>query len=338
MIRTAQFSVAIFPIGNARKEVALAKRAEEMGYDGIWVGDSHVIWRELYVMLGAIASTTHRVKISPGMTHSQVRHLTLTASALISLAELVGERLRIGFGVGASGPGNLGLKPVTTKALGESVATLRDLMNGKPAKIEDREFQIRFGAAERNIPFFLATSGVSTVRLAGRIAEGMILGANRQDMDTRIAIMREEARKAGRNTSDLQVALWLPCSISEDRVFARNQVKAHVARSAMSSIARKIAKGEQVSEEDRLATERLQKEYSFYHHMDSELGNLVPEHWVDHYALAGEPNEVRRRVEELVAIDGVTELAFVPWGPDREQVLRTLVREVLPNSQNRITT
>ena len=76
-----------------------------------------MIWRELYVLAGAIASATQRIAIGPGVTHLAGRHITVTASAMATLHELTGGRVFLGFGVGASGPANIGMKPVSAAEL-----------------------------------------------------------------------------------------------------------------------------------------------------------------------------------------------------------------------------
>src|SRR5207344_279078 len=58
-----KFGVGIYGTDNAREAVALARSAEELGYDRFWIGDSHMIWRELYVLAGAIAVATNRIAI-----------------------------------------------------------------------------------------------------------------------------------------------------------------------------------------------------------------------------------------------------------------------------------
>ena len=69
-----------------------------------------MIWRELYVLAGAIAVMTQKIAIGPGVTHPGVRHLTVTASAMATLHELTQGRVFLGFGVGASGPANVGIQ------------------------------------------------------------------------------------------------------------------------------------------------------------------------------------------------------------------------------------
>ena len=64
-----KFGVGIYGTDNAREAIALARTAEVLGYDRFWIGDSHMIWRELYVLAGAIAMVTKKLAIGPGVTH-----------------------------------------------------------------------------------------------------------------------------------------------------------------------------------------------------------------------------------------------------------------------------
>ncbi len=64
--------VALFPTEPESKTVSLAKLAEWFSFDKVWVGDSHIIWRVMYVLLGAIASQTKRIGIGSGVTHPHV--------------------------------------------------------------------------------------------------------------------------------------------------------------------------------------------------------------------------------------------------------------------------
>jgi 5,10-methylenetetrahydromethanopterin reductase len=118
-------SKIIFELGlmarNAREGVELARVAEDLGFQRFWIGDSHMIWRELYVLAGAIGMATKKIAIGPGVTHPAVRHLTVTASAMATLNEITNGRAFLGFGVGATGPGNIGMKPRTIPELEEDI-------------------------------------------------------------------------------------------------------------------------------------------------------------------------------------------------------------------------
>jgi alkanesulfonate monooxygenase SsuD/methylene tetrahydromethanopterin reductase-like flavin-dependent oxidoreductase (luciferase family) len=48
------YGVGLFPTEPLQKMIHLAKVTEETGYSHIWVGDSHLIWREAYINMAAI--------------------------------------------------------------------------------------------------------------------------------------------------------------------------------------------------------------------------------------------------------------------------------------------
>ena len=49
--------------------------SEELGFSHIWVGDSHLIWREAYVNMAAMALSTSKVKLGTGVLTSGVGQL-----------------------------------------------------------------------------------------------------------------------------------------------------------------------------------------------------------------------------------------------------------------------
>lgn len=55
-MQNLRFGVGIFPSKGAGEAVNLAVAADQAGYDVVWVGDSHMIWTELYVLMGYIAA------------------------------------------------------------------------------------------------------------------------------------------------------------------------------------------------------------------------------------------------------------------------------------------
>ena len=60
---TFEFGVGLFPTEPLQKMIHLAKLSEELGFSHVWVGDSHLIWREAYVNMAAVALNTSKVKI-----------------------------------------------------------------------------------------------------------------------------------------------------------------------------------------------------------------------------------------------------------------------------------
>jgi 5,10-methylenetetrahydromethanopterin reductase len=320
------FDVALFPTEPAGETLRLAKLAEKLGYDGVWVGDSHIIWREMYVLLGAIASQTKRVRLGSGVTHPLVRHLSLTASSFLTLSELSGGRMRIGIGIGASGPINIGVKRAARKELGEAVEQWRALIQGKPVTLDGKEMRLMF-ADHANVPVFIAASTSGTRELAAATADGVIHGGREDLLKEWVYTFRQLVAQSGRDPGSVPFVSWVPCCVSNDTKEARDSVKPHIARSGWTSFTKMVSEGKPVAEEDRLAAERISREYDFSHHMSREHSHLVPERWVDLFSAAGNPEQVRKRIDEIIAC-GVDVVSIVPYG-DKESIIKLFAKKII---------
>jgi 5,10-methylenetetrahydromethanopterin reductase len=325
-VSNINFDVALFPTERADETVRLARLAETLGYDGIWVGDSHIIWREMYVLMGAIAAQTKRVAIGSGVTHPHVRHLTLTASGFASLCELAKERIRIGIGIGASGPINIGAKRASTAELEQTVASLKNLLRGEAVEIDGKPMRLMF-VSPSEVPIYMAASGPQTRTLAVRAADGIIGGGRKDQLNSWVSSIRAGLQTNKRQPESFKIVSWIATSISPDGRLAREAVKPFVARTGWTTFSRLVRQGDSVDAEDRRAMERLRQEYDFSHHMGPEHSSLVPDRWVDMFAVAGTPQDVKRKIDEIVK-SGTDVISVVPYG-NKEAVIRDFAKRVL---------
>lgn len=320
------FSVALFPTEPAGETVKLAKLAERLGFDGVWVGDSHIIWREMYVLLGAIAAHTRRVWIGSGVTHPFVRHLTLTASSFVTLDELAKGRVRVGIGIGASGPINIGVKRATRAELESAVRGLRTLFRGERVAFDGKEVKLMFASAHE-IPIYVAASTPGAIELAAQTGDGTIGGGRKDTIGEWIRDIRDAVKRAGRDPGSFRVVSWIPCSVAASEKVARDAVKPHVARVGWTSFEKRMRNRLPVDDEDRKAAERLRREYDFSHHMGPEHNHLVPERWVDIFAVAGTPDRVKAKIHEIVE-SGVDIVSIVPYG-DKEKIIKQIGKKII---------
>lgn len=320
------FSVGIFPSKDAGEAVNLAVVSDEAGYDAVWVGDSHMIWRELYVLMGYIAAKTRRVLISPGVTQLLTRHPTVTASALITLAELAPDRVRLGLGLGDSSVMNIGKERADLGMLSDGVRVFQRLCAGQGTPINGHEGKITFASGSK-IPVYIASHRRRVLEFAGATADGVILAGDSDTLSPRIETVRRAQREAGRSVRDVKIVWWRACCISQENQEAREAVKPMVARAAMSELKRKAKIGELNAEEREVLT-LLQKHYDFYHHMGPEHSRLVPDAWVDRYALAGSPSEILARIQETLK-EGIDEISIIPFGEDRDGIVTQFARGVM---------
>jgi alkanesulfonate monooxygenase SsuD/methylene tetrahydromethanopterin reductase-like flavin-dependent oxidoreductase (luciferase family) len=328
-VSKVKFGVGLFATENAREGLRLAQLADELGYDRFWVGDSHMIWREPYVLMGAMAATTKHIAIGPGVTHPLVRHITVTASAMVTMNELAPGRALLGIGVGATGPENIGMKPVSIDDFGVLLSDLKKLLAGEAVEINGREVHCVFASGAK-IPIFIGTRASKVMKHAAQFGDGIIYTGEVSTLAATIATLRQCCEEVGRSPDQVKVTYRIPCCISENSQEAREEVKGKIARTAMTHLGRLHRMGKLDAEADRLAVERLWKHYDTYHHMGPEHSHLVRDEWVERFAIAGTAEEVLGQVRKLLTYD-IGELTIIPFGNSKEQVVGLFAKRVLAN-------
>ena len=321
-----KFGVGLYGTDSAQEAVQLACTAEALGYDRFWIGDSHMIWRELYVLAGAIAMMTQKIAIGPGVTHPAVRHLTVTASAMATLHELTQGRVFLGFGVGASGPANVGIKPVSADDLAANILGLKQLLRGESVEFNGTQAKCLFPCGE--IPIYIGTRAPEIMKLACRLTAGFIHAGASDSLIALVQQIQSYARAAGRKAKEVEFIYRLPCAIDDDATRARSAVKGVVARTAMTQLGRLYDRGLLEDPADRSAIARMRQEYNTYRHMDAAHGYLVRDEWLDRFALAGNADYLRAKVQEFVAT-GIDELTIIPCGPSKQTTLEHFARDVM---------
>ena len=321
-----KFGVGLYGTDSAQEAVQLARTAEALGYDRFWIGDSHMIWRELYVLAGAIAMMTQKIAIGPGVTHPAVRHLTVTASAMATLHELTQGRVFLGFGVGASGPANVGIKPVSLHELAANILSLKKLLRGESVEFNGTEAKCLFPCGE--IPIYIGTRAPEVMKMACRLTSGFIHAGASDSLMALVQQIQSYARAAGRRAGEVEFIYRLPCAIDADAARARSAVKGVVARTAMTQLGRLYDRGQLDDPEDRSAIARMRQEYNTYHHMDAAHGYLVRDEWLERFALAGNADCLRAKVQEFVAA-GIDELTIIPCGPSKQTTLERFAHDVM---------
>ena len=76
-----QFGFTLKPDHTLERTLALTRQAEAAGFDYGWLFDSHVLWREPYVLLTLMAQATRRLRLGTCVTNPATREPSVTASA-----------------------------------------------------------------------------------------------------------------------------------------------------------------------------------------------------------------------------------------------------------------
>lgn len=319
-----QYGVGLFPTEPIPKMVELGKQAEGLGFSHVWVGDSHLIWREPFVNMSALALNTAKVIIGTGVTNPVTRHPSVLASAYATLDELAPGRFAVGIGLGDSSLETMGLKQTRMSELERAVTQMRAVIGGGEAELDSGKIHLNFGRGE-NIPFYFAASGPKMLELSGRVADGVIIlvGVDSGALDQALAKIESGAKAAGRKLSDLHLVLWVPCAVS-DTNRAKDSVKAHVARVVAHPLPFPL------NEEEQKVLDDIRRAYNYYQHMDQKASQaeVIPDWLVDKFAIAGTSEECSAKLKELAG-SGIDQVAIIPYNvgaADRGETLRLFAK------------
>ncbi len=322
---TTTFGVGLFPTEPLPKMIQLAKLSEELGYSHIWIGDSHLIWREAYVNLAAVAVNTSKVKLGTGVTNPLTRHPSVVTSAFVTLEEMAPGRINIGIGLGDSSVETMGMKPARLADFEKTIHQMRALMRGEEVEVETGKIHLNYPCKER-IPIYIAARGPKMLELAGRLADGVIILVGTDSSYLQQANERIQAgvRTAGRKPGDVHLVLWVPCAVS-DQLPAREAVKAHVARIVAHPLP--FALGQKEKE----VLQKIREAYNYYQHMQQQANQakVIPDWLVDKFAIAGTSQECRAKVQQLKE-SGIHQIAIIPYGVggDRQETLKQFASAV----------
>jgi len=318
-----KISLGVYPNQLPADIIRSAKLAEELGFDTLWMLDSHLLFREVYTMLGAIGASTQRLRLGTAVTNPLTRHPTVTASAFATLAELTGGRAILGISVGDSALKAMNLEIAKMSVLADTVRRCRALLAGDEVSFADGEVA-KLTYTERHVPIYVAATGPKMLALAGGIADGCILmnGVAPDLIQVAIDMIREGEQKAGRPVGSTKVVVWSACHPDPEAV------KYNVARAILRNIPGPV------DDLTRQVAERVKKAYSYEQHGSAEahFASLVPTELVERFAFSYSPEHIASQVRALAAI-GVDEVVLaIPFASHitpRDEVMRQLAPIIL---------
>jgi F420-dependent oxidoreductase-like protein len=216
--------------------VDLARRAEALGYESVWV--THGSGRDSFLVLAAYGAATTRLGLGNGVVPIYPRHPVAMAQAALTLSEMTGGRFTLGLGVShrASMESALGL--TLREPLGvmrEYVAVLRGAL-GKGASFDGRHYRVNWSLAvpERPAapPIYLAALSRKMLELAGEIADGVVLWlcSPAYVRDVAMPALGRGRARAGKTLDGFDVVAAVPLAIADDAAAALAAFRGELAR------------------------------------------------------------------------------------------------------------
>lgn len=224
------------------KILELAKRAESLGFDSLWAGDS-VLARprlEPLTTLASVAPVAPRIKLGTAVLLSALRHPVVLANELANLDLLTNGRLILGLGIAARNPA----VAREFKACGidfrrrvgifeEGLTIMKRLWEGEQVTFHGRHFQldgVRAGLRPQQrpgIPVWLAGSVESSFRRVLRLGDGWFpLPASPEAFARNWQHIEALGREMGRKPQELARAVYMTVNLNDDVSRAENEVRA----------------------------------------------------------------------------------------------------------------
>jgi alkanesulfonate monooxygenase SsuD/methylene tetrahydromethanopterin reductase-like flavin-dependent oxidoreductase (luciferase family) len=158
-----------------------ARRAEELGFDGVWVGDhlaSPAPVLDAPSCLAAAAAVTDRVDLGLSVMQLALRPPAWAAKQLQTIDALGPGRLRLGVGLGGEFPAEFAAVgvPVEERArrVDGTLAVLGDLLEGRPARAGDLDIPALRPAVSARVPVYVGGRGEPALRRAARFADAWL--------------------------------------------------------------------------------------------------------------------------------------------------------------------
>lgn len=304
--------------------IASVRAAEEAGYSHAWFVDSQILWQDCYVYITHALAATERIVVGTAVTNPFTRHVTTTASTYGTLAELHPGRLELGIGRGDSSVRTMGLNPVKTRFLEESIPVLRDLLAGEHVTINETDVHLRWLDGSAGVPIMMSGTGPKNLRVAGSLADRVMLyvGISDEALRWAMAHVRAGAEAAGRDPDAVRFSVLTALWLSDDQQGAWDACRWAPAACAnhIADTMRRNPKHDMPEVMTRLAQSR--DEYDYYAgHLSSDADHTayLTGELIDDYAIAGDAEKVRATVQRLLDL-GVDEISCAYQNGSFEQM------------------
>ena len=317
-----------------RQLLDFAIAAEAAGFESVVVSDHFQPWRHTdghapfsFAWLAALGERTTRVMLGTSVVTPTFRYNpAIVAQAMATLGSLNPGRVMLGVGTGESmnEVPVLGIEWPDFKErfgrLKEAIEIMRKLWTEERVTFDGEYFHLRnatvYDRPEHPIPLYVAASGESAARLAGRVADGFICTSGKGPAlytETLLPAVAEAAAKAKRDGSKIEKMIEMKVSFDPDKKRAPEDTR-HWAALALPA-------------EDKAGVEDPME-------MERRSAALPIEKAASRWLVSSDPEEHVEQIAQYVGY-GFTHLVFHAPGPDQLRFLELYRTEIMPRLRKR---
>lgn len=220
----------------------MAERAEALGFDSVWVGDSITAHPrfDAVTTMAAVAARTRRVVVGSAVILSALRHPVVLAFQMANVDIIANGRLVFGVGVGAKTPSNQQMFEACGVPFGkrgaifeEGLLAMRRLwrepsvtFEGEHLRLQDVRLEPRPVQAG-GPPVWMGGGSEPAMRRCGRLADGWFPTSHSpEDFAGTYGRVQEHARAAGRDPAAIQSGVYFTINVNTDSGRAAREMEA----------------------------------------------------------------------------------------------------------------
>ncbi|WP_337062973.1 LLM class flavin-dependent oxidoreductase [Kineococcus sp. G2] len=302
---------------DAARVLPFARRADELGFDELWVVED-LGFRGGVAQAAAVLASTSRLRVGVGVLPAGARNVAFTAMEVATLAQLFPGRLDVGLGHGMPAwMRSVGQWPASPLALLEQqFGVLADLLRGRACDATASAGPVRLdgvrldpSAVPAQVPPLLAgVRGPRSLALAGRAADGTVLAEPVTPEYVRAALEQVAA------TGPHLVVAYNAAAVHPDEATALAAARTGLEWIGEPDWAPHLAPLPFAADLAALRRDCGSRE---------EFARRLPDAWVHRLAVTGTPEQARARLAGLFAA-GVTSAVLIPTGDDPLRALEHL--------------
>lgn len=321
-------TASFFQATELKESLAIAREAEDRGYDTAWMGET--VAGDAFTPLALLAAHTTRLRVATGVVPVQTRTPVLLGLTTATLGRLAPDRVALGIGLSS---------PVVVEQwngvrfhrsldqLREAVQIIRPLLAGERVTFEGRFYKVRnfrlVGPPPRGVKIYLAALGPKALELAGEIADGVLLNwIAPETVPASIRHLTIGAERAKRTLDTFEIAGFIRTCVTDDPAPARQWLAREITSySTVDAYAQFFRASGFGSEVDAVMT-------AWNGGDRSGAVRQVSERFVDGLGVVGPEEFCRARIAEFVRA-GLTMPVVFPFSPEaggdpKPALLRTL--------------
>ena len=199
------FGLNRLDLGSPERFSADAARLESLGWSYAFIPSSPLLVLDPYVMLAEGLRNTRRIVLGPLIENPVMRHPAVIAGSIATVDRIDPGRTVLGMGVGDTAVRLMGKRPATVAELEAAISLIRDLNAGERIAVDAARPAVLRHAAR--VPVWVAAQGPRTLRMAGRVADGVFVrvGVHETNLRRAVAEVHAGAMEAGRDVRDVRV-------------------------------------------------------------------------------------------------------------------------------------